>query len=240
MRELFQRKEDENIVGIEVDLNAFAYSNVYPWLLSVFIKFDIVNESEISYEEFLELKESLIISLEHDELAKYVGSRMVDGWYELYFYSKDSKDIDSKVSSMLLSSPYVYESNIVRDTKWDFHYKNLAPSELELCHIESEKIIALLKEEGDNLELPRIVEHYISFELPTQKNRFVNTLELEGFTIKDDISTEEFEHGLALVKEHNVTSEELKNVIELLFVEIKKAQGYYEGWSTTLIEDENV
>jgi len=134
----------------------------------------------------------------------------------------------------------VYESNVVRDAKWDFHYRNLAPTELELCHIQSEKIIFLLQEEGDNLEIPRVVEHYVSFETPTQKNKFINSLNLEGFSFKDEISSDEFENGIALVKMHAVTSEEVQKVVNELFEAIKKKQGYYEGWSTLLAQEDNV
>jgi len=240
MRELFKRLEDENIVDIEVDLNALAYSNAYSWLFSVFIKFDASGKNAMDFEEYLETKESLIISLESQDRAKYVGSRIVDGWNELYFYAKDSKTLDGIVSKILTTSNYIYESNVVKDTRWDFHYKNLCPSELELAHIQSEKVIFLLEEEGDDLEKQRVVEHYVSFELPTQKNRFLNTLNIDGFSFKDDISTQEFEYGVALEKTHNVTRDEVKNIVEELFKEVKKFQGYYEGWSTALVEDKNV
>ena len=239
MREIFLRDEEGSKVTIEVDLNAYAYSNKYGWLLSVFIKFDALDENAEGFEEFLDTKESLIIALEHEEKAKYVGSRVVEGWSELYFYADDSKGLDTVVKNILQPANYIYESNVVRDAKWDFHYRNLAPSELELCHMQSEKIIFLLQEEGDNLETPRTVEHYVSFTTPTQKNRFINSLDIEGFSFKDEISSEEFEHGVALVKTHAVTSEEVKKVVNELFEAIKKEQGYYEGWSTLLAEDEN-
>jgi len=237
MREIFTRLEDGSLVYIEVDMNAFAYSEKFSWLFSVFIKFDALDESNAGFEEFLETKESLIIALEHNDKAKFVGMRVVDGWSEIYFYSDDSKDLDVTVAKILKTSGYAYESNVVKDTKWDFHYKNLMPSELELCHIESEKIIFLLEEEGDDLEIPRIVEHYVSFEVPTQKNKFINSLTLEGFSFKDEISSEEFEHGVAFIKEHKVTSEEVSKVVTELFTEVKKLHGFYEGWSTTLVSD---
>lgn len=239
MREIFLRDEDDSTVTIEVDLNAYGYSKKHGWLLSVFIKFNAVDENAEKFEEFLETKESLIIALEHEDKAKYVGSRVVDGWSELYFYANDSKGIDTIVTDTLKPANYIYESNVVRDAKWDFHYKNLAPNELEQCHIQSEKIIFLLQEEGDNLETPRVVEHYVSFDTPTQKNKFMNTLELEGFNLKDEISSEEFENGIALVKTHAVTSKEVQKVVNELFEAIKKEHGYYEGWSTLLAEDEN-
>jgi len=238
MRDFFQRMEDNSLVSIEIDTTAFGYSTNNPWLFSVFIKFDSLDESAEGFEEFLETKESLIIALNVEDKAKYVGSRVVDGWSELYFYAPDSKSLDFIVSKILNPSNYIYESSVVRDAKWDFHHKNLVPTELEECHIQSEKIIFMLEEEGDDLSTPRTVEHYISFEVPTQKNRFINTLDLEGFNVKDDISHEEFEHGVALVKEQAVTSEVMKVEVEKLFKEIKKAKGFYEGWSTTLVNEE--
>jgi len=241
MREFFQRVEDGQLVNIEIDLNAFAYSSHNPWLLSIFIKFDSSSEQMQGYEEFLEMKESLIIELDHTEKAKYVGSRIVDGWSELYFYSAESKELEKSVSKILSGSNYVYESSVIKDAKWDFHHKNLTPSELEQCHIESEKIIFMLEEEDDDINIVRDVEHYLSFELPTQKNRFLNTLSLEGYTFKDDISSEEFENGIALIKKHDIQSETLKEEVEKLFEAVKKCQGFYEGWSTTLaVEIEEV
>ena len=237
MRDFFTRTEDNDTVYIETELTAFGYSSNNPWLFSVFIKFDSLNDAANGFEEFLETKESLIIALEHEDKAKYVGSRNVDGWSEFYFYAKDSKELDTVVQHILKESNYVYESSVVRDTKWDFHHKNLSPTELEQCHIQSEKIIFMLEEENDDLTVVRPVEHYISFELPTQKNRFINTLALEGYTFKDDISSDEFEHGIALVKEHDIQRATLTDEIEKLFVEIKKCQGYYEGWSTILAEE---
>ncbi len=237
MREFFTRIEQNDTIHIEVDLSAFGYSSNNPWLLSVFIKFDGVDESLSGFEEFLETKESLIIALEHEERAKYVGSRNLDGWSELYFYAKDAKELDNIVQSILKSTTYIYESSVVRDTKWDFHHKNITPSELEQCHIQSEKIIFMLEEEEDDLSVVRPVEHYISFELPTQKNRFINTLDIEGYTLKDEISSEEFEHGIALVKEHDVRRQSVREEVETLFTEIKKCQGFYEGWSTVLAKE---
>jgi hypothetical protein len=237
MREFFQRTEDGNVVNIEVDMNAYAYSKKYSWLFSVFIKYEPSSETQEGYEEFLETKESLIIALEHEEKAKFVGIRIVDGWSEFYFYADDSKGLDATVAKMLNPSNYVYESNVVRDSKWDFHHKNLSPSDLELASIESQKIIFLLEEEGDDLEKIRPVEHYVSFETPTQKNRFLSTLTLEGFTFKDEIESEEFANGLALMKDHSVTSQEVQKEIENIFEALKETKGYYEGWSTVLAND---
>jgi hypothetical protein len=238
MREIFKRVQDDAEVLIEVNLDVDEVKEMNPWLLSVFVKCDFLDETTDGFEEFLETKESLIIALEHQNRAVYVGSRVVDGWSEFYFYSYDSKRLDPVVKNILTPSEYVYESNIVRDTKWGFYEAQILPTELELCHIESAKIIFLLQEEDEDLSIKRDVEHYISFETPTQKNRFVNTIDIDGFTFKDDISSEEFDHGVALIKNHAVTEEEVTQVVNELFAKVKENNGFYEGWSTTLVNQE--
>ena len=239
MREFFNRIEDATSISIEADVEIESQKELYPWLFSVFIKFGNIDKGFDSFEVFLETKESLIVALEYENRAIYAGSRVKDDWNEFYFYAKDAKKLEIIISKMLKESGYQYESSVVKDAKWDFYQHNLFPSELEFCHIESEKIIFLLEEEGDKLSLKRDVEHYASFDTATQKERFVSNALLLGFEFKDDVSSEEFDHGVALVKEHSIESDEVKKVVEELYGLIKQELGYYEGWSTTLQEQDS-
>lgn len=239
MREIFDRAENSELISIEVEIDSEDFEGSNPWLFSVFVKSNNIDEKSDSFDEFLETKESIIIALEHSGLAKYVGTRVNEGWHEFYFYAKESKNLESPVARMLKESGYKYECSVVKDAKWDFYSKNLFPTELEFHNIQSDKIIFLLEEEGDDRTVPRDVEHYISFDTATQKERFIQNALSCGFEFKDDISSEEFEHGVALVKEHCVVNEEVRRVVEELFELIKKEHGCYEGWSTTLVEKES-
>ena len=238
MREIFTRVEDDGSqLSVEIEMDAPQYKDEFSWLFSVFVKYDGLDDSSESYEEFLETKESLIIGIEYEDKAKYLGSRIVDGWSEFYFCASSAKDLNSMVTAMLKDTGYAYESNIIKDKKWNFYETQLSPTELELAHIQSEKIIFLLQEEEEDLTIVRPVEHYLTFETPTQKNRFLNTFDLEGFSFKDELDAEEFEHGVAFVKEHAVTSDEVRKVVDVLYESVKKEGGFYEGWSTTLVSD---
>lgn len=239
MREFFKRSVDGSLVTIEVDLDADQYKKDNPWLFSIFIKYDGSDDTKDDYKYFLELKESLIIAIEHDENAHFLGSRVVDGWSELYFCASSSKELSSTASMILSPTNYVYESNAVKDAKWDFYELQLFPTELELHNIQSDKIIAMLKEEGDDIDVQREVEHYAVFDTPTQKERFIESALKAGFEFKDDIASDEYEHGVAVVKTHSVSEEKVKEIVEELFGLIKKEHGSYEGWSTTLANEED-
>jgi len=237
MREIFKRVEDKNEIDIEVELDISPKDKkIYRWLFSVFIKFNPTKVTQELYEDFLDLKESLIIATEYEDSAKYVGMRVVDGWSEFYFYAKDAKDLSQTANTILQQSSYAYESSVVRDAKWNFYYKNLLPNELEYIDIESLKIISMLKDEGDSLTTPREVEHYISFDVASLKEKFLQNLP-DGFSYLDDVDSQEFSNGVAITKIHSVTYEDIKEVTHNLYEALKKEHGYYEGWSTTLIKD---
>lgn len=233
MREYFTRDEDHKQVVIEVDPNAYGHSQRLKWLLSVFIKFDTEAFSE-QYEQFLDTKASLIGLLEQTQESRYVGSRTLDGWIELYFYTADSKNFTKKTAAFFHNFEYPFETHIVKDAKWDFYTHNLYPTEQEWHIIQTHKIIEMLQEEEDAIEVVRPVEHYVSFATPTQKERFVAKLPLNGFEYKDEISSEEFDNGIALVKTHNVTPETLQEEITTLYELLAPEQGSYELWSTQL------
>ena len=108
MREAFTRESDGSLLNIEIEMDAGIYKNDNPWLVSVFVKYDGLDDSSESYEEFLETKESLIIGIEYEDKAKYLGARIVDGWSEFYFCASSAKDLNTMVTAMLKDTGYAY------------------------------------------------------------------------------------------------------------------------------------
>lgn len=237
MREVFNRIEDNQEVNIEVYLDAKEHKGTNSWIFSVFIRY-AANELNDEFEEFFETKESLIIALEHEKRAKYVGHRLIGEWSEIYFYAQSSKQLDVITAKILKSTGYIYESNVAKDKDWGFFDHNIFPTDLELSFIQSAKIISLMQEEGDDISIVREVEHYASFETSTQKDRFIKKAQAVGFKFKDDISSDEFDYGVALTKEHNLTMDEVKKEITLFLELIKEERGEYELWSA-LLQDDN-
>lgn len=241
MREIYQKIDSDGHamqieVELELDYEKLAKKN--GTLLSVFIKYDPLHRQE-EIDTFLELKESLILGLEHKLHAIYAGMRVADGWSELYFYAPSAKELSNAVKKYLSDTPYPYESNGVRDAKWEFYQKQLLPTPLEEQHIQSIKTLVLLAEEGDLLTAVREVEHYIVFDTQSQKERFIPKAEKLGYAVKDDLSSEEFSYGVALVKEHDVTYDTIKALVTELFMLATQEQAYYEGWSTTLVAEDS-
>jgi hypothetical protein len=237
MREFFNRVEDDKIVHIEVDFAAKDYEETHPWLFSVFVKYDDFDDNEEKITEFFELKESLIMAMEYKDISYYIGNRVIDNWSEIYFCAEDSKGLEAIANSVLKSSGYVFECNVVKDAKWEFYDYNIFPTELEMAVMQSYKIMALLEEEGDNLSTCREVEHYASFDTASQKDRFLQNAKEAGFEYKDDLDPEEYTHGVAVTKEHSLNQEELVKVVSEIFMLIENERGSYELWSTLIQDD---
>ena len=218
---------------IEVNLGDIRNETELVYLVSVFVKFNALHEEIERVEKFLDFKERIIDALKDE--AVYIGMRVVDGWSEFYFYSKESKGIEQKIGSIFSNSGYLYEVSITRDTKWNFYYKNLFPSDLEMYLIYSKKIVLQMMAEGDTLVTPREVEHYVSFDTQSQKERFLRSIDEIGFVYKDDVDNRELAHAVAITKEHALDQDSLSRNISDLLTLIKKDHGHYELWSAPLV-----
>ena len=219
---------------IEVNLGDIRNEAELEYLVSVFVKFNALHEEIEKIEAFLDFKERVIEALKKE--AVYIGMRVVDGWSEFYFYSKESKGIEQKIGAIFSGSGYVYETSVVKDSKWDFYYKNLFPSDLEMYLIYSKKIVLQMMAEGDDLAAPREVEHYVSFDTKSQKERFLKSIEKIGFVYKDDVDNKELAHAVAIAKEHALDQDSLQSNISQLLELIKKDHGRYELWSAPLAQ----
>ena len=238
MREFFNRVEDEDLVNIEVDLAAKDFQETHPWLFSIFIKYDAFEDTDEKMGEFFELKEQLIIALEYKDTAYYIGNRIIDNWSELYFCAEDSKGLEAIAKNILKDSGYVFECNVVKDSKWEFYDFNIYPTDLEMCLMQSFKITEMLDSEGDNLSTCREVEHYASFETAGHKDRFLEKATSAGYTFKDELDAEEYDHGVAVTKEHSLDEESILQRVSEIFSLVDSESGSYELWSTIIQEQE--
>lgn len=247
MREFYTQVENGSLVKIEVELEAqqkIDEVEFYPWLYTVFIKLKtpmadgLADEDE---EDFLfECKERLAMKLEEKDKAVYVGSKTTDGWYELYFYLQDPKGIENQTKDILNAFGYKFESNSVKDRKWNLYETNLYPNLLQSHHIQSRQIIEELLEEGDDLTKQREVEHYVLFQTKSLREKFIASLEEKELTCKDEFErdSEEYKYGIIIPVMQTVDLEMINKTTDMFMELCTKEHAYYEGWSTSMAEEE--
>ncbi|MDD2368922.1 MAG: DUF695 domain-containing protein [Sulfuricurvum sp.] len=234
MVEFYELLDDENIpyrCDVELDLIEEAPQEYRPSLLWLFVKADTVTESLESFTQ--DLSSSLNTSLD----AVFAGRVMKEGWAEFYFYAPQSKRFEN-ISSDVMNrhGGYVYERGSSRDGKWEMYIDNLYPDAYGLLSIQNRHTIDALVEAGDDLSIPREVEHYLFFQTKSSMERAVSQLASHGFEVKEYVNDDEsdYGYGVVLVKLEAITSEIVEETTTSLYESAMQEHGLYEGWSTVL------
>lgn len=234
MVEFYELLDDENIpyrCDVELDLIEEAPQEYRPMLLWLFIKAEsITGELESFTEDF---KTTLNTSLD----AVFAGRVMKEGWAEFYFYAPQSKRFEN-ISSDVMNrhGGYVYERGSSRDGKWEMYIENLYPDAYGLLSIQNRHTLSALIEAGDDLSIPREVEHYLFFQTKSSLDRTVSQLASHGFELKEFVTDDEsdYAYGVVLVKNEQITPVVVEETTTSLYESAMQEHGHYEGWSTVL------
>jgi regulator of RNase E activity RraB len=234
MVEFYELLDDENIpyrCDVELDLIEEAPQEYRPSLLWLFVKADAVTKSLESFTQ------DLILTLNTTLDAVFAGRVMKDGWAEFYFYAPQSKRFEN-ISSDVMNrhGGYVYERGSSRDGKWEMYIDNLYPDAYGLLSIQNRHTIDALVEAGDDLSIPREVEHYLFFQTKSSMERAVSQLASHGFEVKEYVNDDEsdYGYGVVFVKLEAITPEIVEETTTSLYESAMQEHGLYEGWSTVL------
>jgi regulator of RNase E activity RraB len=234
MVEFYELLDDENVpyrCDVELDLLEEAPQEERPSLLWLFVKADSVTETLEAFTK------DLITTLSTSMDALFAGRVMKEGWAEFYFYAPQSKRFEN-ISSEVMSrhGGYVYERGSSRDSKWEMYSDNLYPDAYGLLSIQNRHTISALVEAGDDLTLPREVEHYLFFQTKSSMERAVAQLASHGFGVKEYVTEDEsdYMYGVVLVKSEAITPEVVEETTTSLYESAIQEHGNYEGWSTVL------
>ncbi|MDD2266607.1 DUF695 domain-containing protein [Sulfuricurvum sp.] len=234
MVEFYELLDDENIpyrCDVELDLIEEAPQEYRPSLLWLFVKADAVTESLESFTQ------DLIATLNTSLDAVFAGRVMKEGWAEFYFYAPQSKRFEN-ISSDVMNrhGGFVYERGSSRDSKWEMYSDNLYPDAYGLLSIQNRHTIAALVEAGDDLNIPREVEHYLFFQTKSSMERAIAQLASHGFNVKEYVNDDEsdYGYGVVLIKNEAITAEIVEETTTSLYESAMQEHGLYEGWSTVL------
>lgn len=227
-------ENDEVPARIEVDLSLIdiAPDEEKIWLLWIFFKV-----ADSLDTEFVNFKTDLAQKLFTELDALYAGSITKEGWCELYFYAPTSKKFENITSEVMKAhQSYPYERGSSKDTKWEMYLERLYPEPINMIAMQNRDTIAALLAEGDDLSVPREVEHYCFFQTPTACKRFAQSMSQQGFEIKEEMNNDEsdYSYGVTLTKTESITPEQVEETTSMLYETTLQERGLYEGWSTVL------
>ncbi len=234
----FHRKEEGEVqsIGVEYDLIEIAPDMMTPKLSYLFFKTD---EPIEDLEDFFNKSSVIQALIKLEGLAYFAGIRAIDGWVELYFYSRDSKLLRSFILERLPENLH-YELSSKPDKKWRFFFDILMPKQSEKLSIQNRYVLEELKEAGDDFKLEHEFIHTFYLHTKAQSERLQKALQEQGYTFYDSYTDEESEKTQVLQMSHTdiITQERVDDFCIKLYEWALKEHGLYDGWSTELASKE--
>ncbi|MDH5465155.1 MAG: ribonuclease E inhibitor RraB [Thiovulaceae bacterium] len=219
-------------VIVEYDLIEVAPDFMTPKLVFLFFK------PEENIEDFEQhfFNDALIAQLiDVNGLAYFAGARYLEGWIELYYYTKDSKLLRQNLAQRLPANLH-HELSSKADDKWKFFFESLRPNAFEKLSMENRYVLNDLKDAGDDLESLHEFDHTFFFHTKSQREKVRDQLVALGHKVEDEVVDDFLDARFVLVTQHSgsATLDEVNSFTKLISEITEKSKGYYDGWSTTM------
>jgi len=224
--------------GISVDVEKFKH--IYPTIAYVKVELKepkengLVSQDEASEISFLE--DTLEAALIKFRIGKYVGRIISDSYVTFLYYLQFTYNWQDFLDYALDEyKNYNTTTGFSDDSEWSYYKNLLFPNAKEWQIIQNHRVCKALEEKGENLEIPRVLEHKIYFTNTnkTQKEALLKKLNLEGFKISKDLETDGIK-GILIYrtdKPHYTNIDKITlDIIDLC----EKFDASYDGWETRL------
>jgi hypothetical protein len=116
---------------------------------------------------------------------KYVGRQTGDSKRKFYFYVGSEADFRSLIDRFDQAFPDYEKSNYnFEDVEWRAYFENLYPNAMGMNEITNRAVYDRLEESGDDLNIPRTIDHFVIFKDTKQAKQFETIAKQKGFTVE--------------------------------------------------------
>jgi len=237
---------DDVMASIFLDMERIesAPDQALPWLLSLELTMQAPREDGLSSQQEAdalytiedELIEALDAALEHH----YVGRLTFAGRRVLYSYVAQDASTEALLKALIPRHPeYELRYELRQDPQWLHYTQWLYPGERERAEMSNRRVVLKLKEYGDQLTVPRQVEHLILFATRARAESFMTEMGEHGF--QGMIEPQQQDDGAWAVQLHRVDPVELEHINEIVHTLSARAvlhDGIYDGWGCMVVSEE--
>ena len=167
-----------------------------------------------------------------------------DGFLELWFYTQNAEAL-AKTCEEALQAFEGYQSgyNIAEDPEWEDYFGFLYPDEFSYQTMQNRKVLMQLEKNGDKMEVPREIDHFVYFKEAAQQQAFAKEAEAKGFKVR--FNNDEFvEDRKAEGKEYpymvEATREDsplaINDIVWDLLELASPFEGNYDGWGCVNVQ----
>ena len=167
-----------------------------------------------------------------------------EGFLELWFYTQNAEDL-AKTCEEALQAFEGYQSgyNIAEDPEWEDYFGFLYPDEFSYQTMQNRKVLMQLEKNGDKMEVPREIDHFIYFKEAAQQQAFAKEAEAKGFKVRfnDDEFVEdrkaegkEYPYMVEATREDSPLA--IDDIVWDLLELASPFEGNYDGWGCVNVQ----
>ena len=176
--------------------------------------------------------------------AVLAGVVKSEGFLELWFYTQNAKTL-AKTCEEALQAFEGYQSgyNIAEDPEWEDYFDFLYPDEFSYQTMQNRKVLMQLEKNGDKMEVPREIDHFIYFKEAAQQQAFAKKAEAKGFKVRfndDEFVEERKAEGKEYPYMVEATREDspldIDDIVWDLLELASPFEGNYDGWGCVNVQ----
>jgi len=167
-----------------------------------------------------------------------------EGFLELWFYTQNAEAL-AKTCEEALQAFEGYQSgyNIAEDPEWEDYFGFLYPDEFSYQTMQNRKVLMQLEKNGDKMEVPREIDHFIYFKEAAQQQAFAKEVEAKGFKVRfndDEFVEERKAEGKEYPYMVEATREDSPLAIDDIVWDLLELaspfEGNYDGWGCVNVQ----
>ena len=182
-------------------------------------------------EEFQALRDiDEVIFGSQSEQLKYVASQTGDGKRKFYFYAANQSRFAAVKDTFKIAFPDYETSDFnFEDGDWQTYFDQLYPNAIGMNEIKNRAVYVQLEANGDDLTVPRTIDHVVLFADRTKAAEFEAAVHSKGFevTVRTD-ATHDKPYDLLVQRVDAPTG--LDPITLELEALAESLGGTYDGW----------
>lgn len=153
------------------------------------------------------------------------------GRWELAFYGEAGRNFADVLNA---SGPIVNDRPIqivgMHDPEWTYLLDYLSADAERWQWIKNNSVVMQLTDAGDNLDVPRPVDHSVHFESESARVGFIAAAEQAGFTVTSNEDRDADEWWAFIQREDKAHLNEIHEVVLSVIELTQQFGGIYDGW----------
>lgn len=184
--------------------------------------------SQEEFDDLVAVERSLEAAIQAQAHTVYAGRCTTAGSRDFYFYVADPDAFDTGVAEAMVQHPdYRFNTGHRPDAAWSVYREFLYPGARDMQRIQNRRVLAVLEEHGDRLDVPRWIDHRAYMPTPEAAEALQIHLVKLGYSIE----THSDDNGEAMTLDFKRIDRprEIEQVVIPIFETVRSLGGTYDG-----------